>query len=160
MRLEVSEGVATSVVSAFMGLASSASKLMMAAAEKLSWESEYMEKKMPLTDEEVKRDLSISNLELNNRERKAKVESLELDAREARAMADRAEAQLKQRTVNIRAANLNRSTHKPKGGQAPSKAQPVGTERRSSVEGKNSSEGKSLTYTLGDKSKESSAAPS
>lgn len=155
MRLEVSEGVASTVMTAFMTLANSASKMMTAYADKAEWESEYMEKRMPLTDDEVKRDLEIASIELNNRERKAKVEALELDAREARAIAEKAEAQLKQRTVNIRVSNLNRANHKPKG--PPSKAQPVVDGRRHMAEGK-AVDGK-LTYTLGDKGKES-AVPS
>lgn len=142
---------AESLFSTVAEVFTAASHLLRASAKKVSWEADALEKRLPLTEEEVQKDLAVSAKELENRERRAKVESLELDAREQKAMADRAEAILRQRTVRARSESLNRSTHKKDGPQA-SKVHPVGqnSERRPVVRG---DEGKALTQSLGDKLK-------
>ncbi len=149
MFLRVEGKEAEGVVNTVAGFFTAASKFLMASAKKTEWESEAMEKRLPLTEAEIQKDLTISSKELENRERRAKIEGMELDAREQKALADRAEAILRQRTVRTRSESLNRANHK-KVETVPGKPAGQSTERRHAVRGE---EGKSLTQNLGDKLK-------
>lgn len=140
-------------VEALLQLVRSASRLMSNAAAKFSSETEFIDKRTNISEEELQRGNEVLKLEFENRERRAKVEAVELDARELKAQADKTEALVRQRAAQIRQSNLNRSTHKPKpaNGQQQNRPQPAVQERRNAVEGGN--EGKSLTHSLGDKLK-------
>lgn len=149
MFLRVEGKEAEGVVNTIAGFFTAASSFLKAAAKKVEWEADAMEKRLPLTEAEVQKDITISGKELENRERRAKIEGMELDAREQKALADRAEAILRQRTVRTRSESLNRSTHNKTKESTPVKNQ-TGQERKPMMRGE---EGKSLTQNLGDKLK-------
>lgn len=156
LRIEGKE--AEGVIATVAGFFTAASTLLKAAAKKIEWEADALEKRLPLTEEECQRDITISKLELDIRERKAKVEVMELDAREQTAIAIRAEAILRQRTVNTRSNSLNSTTHKKDVPAHPNRApsSPAGNERRTDVN--RGDEGKSPTTNLGDKLKSVTAS--
>ena len=133
--------------------------------------ADAVDKKTPQTGEEMEKDMTLSALELDLRERRARVEMLELDARERVAQAVKAEADYRLRSAAINNGRLSRTNHKtthaPKTtekviGPLPTmeslkvlEVKPAVKEERRSDEVRGSSEGKSLTFSLGDKLKPS-----
>lgn len=183
MILKVSGTEAESVVHKIGSFVESGAALMKAATKWVGLAADAIDKRLPQTDEEIERDIKLSEIELSLRERRARIEMMELDAREKKAVAEKMEADNRIRAASINSRKLSNSTHKlntqpNKAPQAhPQKARPApirqlpvlsevesnaqnavvppveSSERRSDVRG--SKEGQSLTFTIGEKLKPS-----
>ncbi len=111
-----------------------ADKALLAVTKKWEWEANEIEARVPVTDEEIKKQLDL--------------QKLEFDARLSKAKADMAEGLVRQRRASLQQANLNRAIHKPHGS-----ATRTTPERRSGTEVKleGKKEGQSLTHSLSEK---------
>lgn len=181
MILKVSGTEAESVVQKIGSFVESGAALMKAATKWVVLAADEIDKRLPQTDNEVERDIKLSEIELSLRERRAHVEAMELDARERRATAEKMEAENRVKAAAANHRRLSNTTHKlntqPNKTQQPAQKKPApirqlpvlseieaaqatavqpvveAEERRSDVRG--SKEGQSLTFTIGEKLKPS-----
>lgn len=160
-RIELPESEGRRVVNAVVSFITDGARMMTALGKKLEWESERIQRSIPVTQAEQDREHALAIQELDIRQLRIEVERDELVARREKASADKAEALLRQRTILVRTENFNRQIHreKPTGRpnrpiNQPTRPQPAGQERRIAVQGngEGNGEGKpSLTHNMTDK---------
>jgi len=94
-------------------------KLVRILAEKKDLEFQVEHRRMPVTEEEIQKDITLSKKEIEIREREAAVRLLELQGREETAKAVRAEA-----AARLRASAAKQNAQRPTQSPVPASGRP------------------------------------